>query len=577
FTTTPESARERQPLVDVSAHLAITFDGRLDNRAELLPLIDGPVSATIGDAELTLRLYRACGVECVTRLLGDFAFALWDGDARRLVCARDHLGLKPFCYRVAPGRFAWASEVGVLARGPGDVPPPNEGMVAEHIAGIVTSTSDTVFESVYRLPPAHLLVVERGALHLRRYWTPDLRAELRYRTDDEYVEHLRELVHRAVEARLRVAGAVGVSLSGGVDSSSVTGVATLLCRARSVAATHVEAFSLLAPGDLDESAFWNQVVARWNIFSAAIPVTPLSPGLLADEARFFLDVPSSPLAAMTDQLRTAMRARGTRVALTGAGADDWLGTSSWAYADLLKRGRIAALLHRLRHDAASGDFIGWPGAAKSACWPLLPPGAQQLVRTLLRRGRPPSWMNDAFAARVDLRGRLARHTIDLPHDSWERYDTWHEGNSGSSAYQNEVIERASARVGVEMWHPFMDRRIVDFGLALPSAQLWRDGRAKDLLRRAMAPYLPTDVAARATSPGAVDLLFEGFDSQGGRALFTSMRMDRLGWVRQDRLQARYDQARARHRAQDPRFGYMILTLSRVAAIELWARALALET
>lgn len=576
FITTPESAVERQPFADAAARLAITFDGRLDNRAELLQQLRETHAGPIGDAELALRLYRRYGVECVTHLLGDFAFAIWDADAQRVFCARDVLGLKPFCYRAASASFAWASEPGVLARHAGDMPAPNEGMVAEHLA-IVTSTHDTVFEGIHRLPPAHLLTADRGGIRLRRYWAPDLRAEVRYRNDDEYVEHLQELIHRAVEARLRVVGAIGVSLSGGVDSSSLTGVAATLIHERRVPATRIEAFSLLIPGECDESPFWSQVVDRWNIFSAAIPVTPLPPGTIAEEASFFLDAPNSPLAAMTDRLRHAMHARGIRVALNGAGADDWLGTSPDAYADLVRHGQLGAFVHRLHQDAQAEDFVGWAMAAKHTCWPLLPAPVQAAVRLVLRRGRLPPWIDPAFGARIDLRGRLGRHTIDLPHDSWERYDTWHEAISGSSVYQHELIERSSARAGVEMWLPFMDRRIVDFGLALPAEQRWRDGCAKDLLRRAMAPYLPPDVAQRTTSPGAPGLLLEGLEAQGGRTLFEAMRAQRAGWVLGDILAARYDRAMTLYRSGDLRFGYMAVTLSRVAAVEHWARAMAAET
>ena len=579
FITTPESAHEHQPVVDAAARVAITFDGRLDNRTELLRQlgIDGADHSAIGDAELVLRLYRALGVDCVGGLLGDFAFSIWDGTLGRLLCARDHLGLKPLCYRVAPDRIAWASEAGALARYDGHTPLLNDGMVAEHLAGIITSTRDTVFQDIFRLPPAHLLTADTRGIQLRRYWAPDLRKEIRYRDPDEYVEHLRDLVRLAVAARLRVRGAVGISLSGGIDSSSVAGVAAELCRDRAVSATHVEAFSLLIAGKADESAFWSQVVERWHLASVTIPVAPLPAGQLAAEAQFYLDVPNSPLAALTDRVRVCMEERGTRVALTGTGADDWLGPSPCAYADLLRQGRLGALTHRLRRDSADEWFMGWPAAVKSTLWPLVPPAMQWAVRRALRRGRTPEWVDPVFAARVDLRERLARHTIDLPHNSLERYDTWHEGISGSSVYVNEVIERSSARVGVDMWHPFMDLRIVEFGIALPAEQRWREGLAKDLLRRAMTPYLPQAIAARTTSPDGTHLLFEGLEAAGGRALFQGMTASRLGWVREDVLLARFDRAAALYKGGDRRYAWMAITLWRVAAIELWARAMAAET
>jgi asparagine synthase (glutamine-hydrolysing) len=577
--TTPESAHEQQPIADEATRVAITFDGRLDNRTELLDLlgIDRVDHAAIGDAELVLRLYRALGVSCVGRLLGDFAFAVWDGNRSKLLCARDHLGLRPFSYRVTPARIAWASEPGALAGYEGLVPPVNEGMVAEHLAGVVTSTSDTVFEGVFRLPAGHLMTADDRGVEVRRYWSPDLQHELRYADPGEYVEQLRDLVRRAVAARLRVAGSVGVWLSGGVDSSSITGVAATLCRERAVPASRVETYSARDAGLADERAFWSQVADRWQLPSIEVPIAPIPSGQLAEEARVFLDVPNSPLEAIMDRLRASMRARGTRVALTGHGGDEWLGPSYFNYADLMREGSLVALARRLRSDSADEWFMGWPRVLKYTFWPLVPSPLQQSVRRILRRGRAPEWIDPAFAARVELRERLARHAIDLPYSSLARYDAWHEGISGSSAYLEETIERSCSRLGVEMWHPLMDRRIVEFGLALPSEQQWGNGRRKDLLRRAMAPYLPEAIAARIAGPNAIHLLFEGLTPEGGRALFQNMTAARRGWVREEVLLARYDRAEALYRAGDKGYAYLTMALWHAAAIELWARTMAAET
>ena len=312
--TTPESAHEEQPVADAAARVAITFDGRLDNRTELLRSlgIDSVDHDAIGDAALVLRLYRALGTDCVGLLLGDFAFAIWDGPRARLLCARDHLGIRPFCYRLTPNRIAWASEAGALARCDSALPAVNEGMVAEHLSGIITSTSDTVFQDIFRLRAGHLLTADAAGIRLRRYWSPDLVTELRYNDPDEYVEQLRDLVRTAVAARLRVAGAAGISLSGGIDSSAVSGVAATLCREAVVPATHVEAFSLLVSGAANERAHWSQVVEHWQLASHTITGGVLPAGQLAAEARFYLDVPNSSLAAVTDWLRIRARERGVR-------------------------------------------------------------------------------------------------------------------------------------------------------------------------------------------------------------------------------------------------------------------------
>lgn len=573
--TTPESAHERQPFADATAGLAITFDGRLDNRAELLRALERARVLHVGqpdDAALTLALYRAFGEASVERLIGDFAFAIWDAPRRRLFCARDAMGLKPFCYRTGPGFFAFASEVGVLARHGGDTPAINEGMAGEHLVRAITSKQHTLFRDVNRLPPAHVLTIDTNGIDLRRYWQPDPRAEIRYPREEQYVEHLSALVRDGVATRLRTCGPAGVSLSGGVDSSSVVGIASDLCRAHAVPATGIEAFFFMVPGGDEDAPFFDQVVERLGTPAHRVRAERLEPGQLQREAVQYLDVPSLPNAAMTDRLRSLVRQRGARVALTGIGADEWLGTSPWAYADLLKQGRLAPLARRLRLDAALEEFIGWPAAAKAMLWPLVPKRVANVVRHALRRGRGPAWIDPDFAARIDLADRLAQHEVDIPFGSHEQYDTWHDGTSGSSVHELEMLDRAAARTGIEHWHPFYDRRVVEFGLAMPPDQRWRNGRAKDLLRRAMAPYLPPDVAARLSGPSGVRLVVEGMETEGGRALFEDMTIARLGWVRGDMLLAQFDTMARLFNAGDEAFGGLVAPMWSVLSLELWARA-----
>ena len=469
LVTTPESADEPQPFVDPGSGLAITFDGRLDNRAELLRSLDIATGQgdAIGDAELTLRVYRALDEASVDRLLGDFAFAIWDAPRRRLFCARDAMGIKPFYYRVNGDPIAWASDIGVLASRAGPMPAANEGMAGEYLT-VITDKRETLFRDVYRLPPAHMLIASPRGVAVRRYWQPDPDREIRYPRDEDYVEHLSVLIHDAIAARMRTRSPVGVMLSGGVDSSSITGVAARLWRAGRVPCAGVETFSISVPGPKDERPFFEEVGARWKLpahrFVARLP----RPGQFRDETRRFLDVQTFPHSPTVDPLRAHARDRGVRVLLTGVGGDDWLGTSPWAYADLLRRMQLGALAYRLRRDASIDDFSGWPSAAKAALWPLMPSPAKKLIRRALGRDRPPRWVNQEFAARIDLADRLARHEVDIPFRSFEQYDNWHEGTSGAAVHSLEMFDRSAAGFGFEHWHPLFDRRIVEFGLATPA-------------------------------------------------------------------------------------------------------------
>ena len=331
-------------------------------------------------------------------------------------------------------------------------------------------------------------------------------------------------------------------------------------------------FSLVGEG-IDEGVYSARVAEQWGLDATNVPVAPLSPGALADEARLFADVPNTPNAAYTDRLRRSASSRGLHVVLNGGGADDWFGISRANYADLLKQLRIATLAHRLRRDAREDDFMGWPAAAKAAIWPLVPGPMRSAARLLLRRGRTPEWIDRGFAARLQLRERLERHAIPLAYSSHERYDTWHQSVSGTAVHHYEQFERSSARAGVDTWFPFFDRRVIEFGLAVPAELRWRDGRPKEVLRRAMAPYLPQSVADRRTNPAGTHLILLGLEGEGGRALFEQMRIAEFGWVDAAAVLQRFDRAQALCAAGDPRYHWLAITLWHVAAIELWARAM----
>ena len=174
FSVTPESEDERQPLADTASGLVISFDGRLDNRPELLDAL--AIDPEAGDAALTLGAYRMWGEAAAAHLLGDFAFAIWDSTERRLVCGRDTTGVRTLFYRVGRGWIAWASAIDILAAGVNPLPAPNEGMVGEYLTGIVTDKHETLFQDIYRVPPAHVLVASGRGHATTTSATPAARA-----------------------------------------------------------------------------------------------------------------------------------------------------------------------------------------------------------------------------------------------------------------------------------------------------------------------------------------------------------------------------------------------------------------
>lgn len=230
--TTPESLHETLPFSRPSEKRAITADARLDNRDELSASLNVSDRA-VSDSTLILLAYDRWGDACPERLLGDFAFVIWDGRREALLCARDPMGVKPLYYHHQPNRlFAFASEIKALlclAEIPRRL---NEQRVADYLVPILEDMEATFFRDIVRLPPGHRLLLDSRGLALQRYWSLDPAREVRLDSDEAYAEAFRTLFTDAVRARLRSAYPVGSLLSGGLDSSSIT------CAARSLIATN---------------------------------------------------------------------------------------------------------------------------------------------------------------------------------------------------------------------------------------------------------------------------------------------------------------------------------------------------
>lgn len=229
LATTPEAALERLPLEDPTSGCVVTADARLDNRGELLQALGlSDRAAVTGDGQLILAAYLRWGMACLERLRGDFAFALWDPRAMRLFCGRDHFGVRPLVYHHGPGRFfAFASEpraVLVLPQTPYRI---NQGRIANHLVTQLEGIdkTSTFFEEVFRLPPAHALLVSPEGVRLWRYFSLEPGPELRLSSNEAYAEAFLEVFTEAVRCRLRGAATVGSMLSGGMDSGSVVAVA----------------------------------------------------------------------------------------------------------------------------------------------------------------------------------------------------------------------------------------------------------------------------------------------------------------------------------------------------------------
>ena len=232
LATTPEAVVERLPLLHTESGCVITGDIRLDNRSDLLRRLGlSERAAAIGDGELVLWAYLNWEENCVERLLGDFAFAIWDPRSSTLFCARDHMGVRSLYYHHAHGRtFAFATgprAILVLSRVPYRI---NETRIADYLVEELEGVdkTSTFFEEILRLPPAHSVTVSAMAFASAEYWALEPGGELRLDSREAYAEAFLDVFTEAVRCRSRTAGQAASTLSGGIDSGSIVGVARRL-------------------------------------------------------------------------------------------------------------------------------------------------------------------------------------------------------------------------------------------------------------------------------------------------------------------------------------------------------------
>src|SRR5262245_5168989 len=226
---TPESICERQPIQRASG-TRLVFDGRLDNRDELIDQLrrHEDTSTAMPDAELAAALYDLSGPDFAQQLLGYFAVAVFDRRNRRVVLARDAMGLRPLNYRRTAASLSFASEIKALTLDP-ELPTRPNGRL---LAGLLLRQlhrcdhdGSTLVEGICEVPPAHVAIFDANTAEVRRYWDFDGHNSANVQSIDDCADGFRYYFERAVRRRLRTAGPVAIAVSGGTDSSSIFSVA----------------------------------------------------------------------------------------------------------------------------------------------------------------------------------------------------------------------------------------------------------------------------------------------------------------------------------------------------------------
>jgi len=493
FHTTKEAHREKQPYTSQRG-AAIAWDGRLDNRLDLIrelknALVDDPT-----DLEIAAAAYDKWRERCFGRLIGDWALAIWDPTERSVTLAKDVIGTRHLYYSLDDIQITWCTllePLVVLSRKSFQV---NE----EYIAGWLSFFPEahlTPYIGVQDVPPSCFVRVQKGKPNVEKYWDFDPGKRIRYANDGEYEEHFRSVFAEAVRRRLRSNAPILAELSGGMDSSSIVCTADTMISCGEAKAPCLDTVSCYddAEPNWNESPFIALVEAKRGRVGCHIEIDSREVFSLEYEPRRFAALIGSAAIPGTFDRKFCelLRDRQSRVVLSGIGGDELTGgvpSPIPELTDLLARAEFVTLARALKIWAlekrapwfhllfeAVGEFAPWWLASRSKRVSLAP------------------WIESGFATRC--RAALARY----------------EGRSRllgplPSFQQNiKTLDLLRAQVSCyalspdalhERCYPFLDRDFVEFSLAVPRNQLVRPGQRRSLMRRALTGIVPDEILKR---------------------------------------------------------------------------------
>lgn len=506
----PEDRREGQPWHGDSGAVSM-FDGRLDNRGELFELVGAgaglPPDAS--DGRLALALYERLGPSAADRLLGDFAWAVWEPRTQRLSLARDHSQQRALFHAGGPGWRAFATAYRPLLALPQVSNEVDELSVAELLLTCTDTSDRSFYRAIRHVRPATQVVHTPSGETARTLWRPDYDRVLPPESAaGDYVDQVRAAFDAAVAARLRVCGPVVSSVSGGLDSSAVTATAARLRAPERVHALCVMpmAGESIPEGDRypDERPFVETLAALHGNLDVEYLPSPEIEALEVAPDGFFLQAgmpmrsPSNTAWMMRMLRRT--RALGAATLLDG----------SWGNYTISAEGtdRLAALRERDAWGLYARELAGlWRTLPRGRAKRLLRHGASdalpEVIRHVRNRLRPrdpwPAWrLRTAFNADYFHEHRLAAHYRE---NAVTQLDVLASGARRSimgyvlerSRMQMETTTALRTTMGVTLSDPFSDRRVIELTMALPDDQFLRGGITRALARRAFADRLPASI------------------------------------------------------------------------------------
>lgn len=492
----------QQPIYNEDRTVAIVFNGEIYNYKELTALLRarGHVLQTASDTEVIVHLYEDYGAACVDWLRGMFGFAIWDSRERRLLIARDHLGVKPLYYSDFDGRLVFGSEIKAILQYP-DIP------IASNLEGLSHFLSlryvpapQTSFEGIHALPPGHLLTCDENGITVRCYWDITYPEQEPKRLREEvYAEQLEALLRESVQLQLMSDVPFGAFLSGGIDSSTIVALMSDYCT------QPVKTFSVgyIGDGEADSELPYARIVSRQygtdhhEVLITAQDMIDLSPKIV-----WHLDQPIGDQATVANYMVADLASRHVKMVLTGEGGDELFA----GYARYVGE-RFAPLMQGIPSFAREAVLAASrlvPGMRRAKVGLFALSQTDELERMtnwfpLFNRDQKALLLSKAFTQVADVHPtetifarQLARTNA---HDSLSRMlyvDTklWLPDDLLARGDKTSMAASIEGRV------PLLDHKLVEFAATVPSNLKIKGLTRKYLLKKVASKFLPAEIIDR---------------------------------------------------------------------------------
>jgi len=486
------SIKGHQPMTDLKERVVIVFNGEIYNFIELREELKtkGYSFNSLTDTEVILNAYLEWGEDCVHHFNGMWAFALWDIEKEKLFCSRDRFGIKPFYYFKDSSTFMFASEIKALLEGvPAEI---NKNTLYKYLyADEIDTSNETFFANIAQLSPGHSLTIEKGCLQQKPYYF--LKGQINL-SSKNYIRNFHEKLKCSVQLRLRSDVAVGFALSGGIDSSSIVGMACAISGKEKK-----DTFSIVYPRtEIDESIYIDAVIEKTKFNNHKL--SPNKDTFKTDLEDFIYcqEEPVPDLSYYNEyKLRSYIQEKKIVVSLEGQGADEIVtGYRSFVlpfYFDLINRLQWKRLITEM-----------------NSFKELYPISIPQVIFRYLASKLP----QKILRILKNIRWRIQDKLINSSYFKTTTYsNNSHFVRSNlNSALMNSLrlyslpkqlsrADKSAMTFSIECRFPFLDHHLVEYAYSLPDDQKMNNGITKKILRLAMKDHLPQKVFERRDKKG----------------------------------------------------------------------------